>query len=225
MCLCDYGYEDTSMQNCNEEGNDFQWYLMYSLFGACVLFFSFLARRLHTCCRRRAPGGELAHPLHRGGRTGIGGGVETWTDDQLTELVVATVKVKAVSECAICFDQSTSLLLQPCTHMLCDTCAKKIFGINLECPFCRAEVEGAHRVVEDPVHGEDLDRVSSGCILSLKEENRSSEDEVSSPSVVVSTATEVTREGYTRLSEEGSDNRQLAESSEDDEGQPLTRTR
>lgn len=42
-------------------------------------------------------------------------------------------------ECQICItDLNKSLILQPCNHVLCDSCARQLSGEK--CPFCRGTV-------------------------------------------------------------------------------------
>jgi len=161
VCECEYGFSDSD-DSCSVSGDDFQWYLMYTAFGVIILFFSFLARRLHLCCRRRGIDGSLRHPLNP---DALGGAQPTWTKSQLDELIngEAAARVNALPQCPICFeDDCAGLMALPCRHMLCEECACKIFGTRLECPFCRGEITSAKRLEVD-ANGEDISEIAVGC--------------------------------------------------------------
>jgi len=164
QCICDGASWDD--HKCLPEQNDFQWYLLYSAFGACILFFSFLARRLHLCCRRARHGDDLRRPLRGTEET------SAWTQDNINELIgsEAPALVKALPPCTICFeDGAADLMCLPCRHVLCDECACKIFSTNLDCPFCRGDIEGAKRLKVDP-EGEDAEQVVVGCKVEVPDD-------------------------------------------------------
>lgn len=173
FCYCDDNYvHDDSSNTCVTLGSDFQIYLMYSAFGAAILFFAFMARRVHICCRRRHPDHGLRQPLR--GQHGVGGGVATWTASRIDDELITNkeaIGVRVRPECAICFDAESSLLLLPCKHDMCETCACKIFGIAVECPFCRGEVQSARRLVQDLDNGAEFSTVGRG------DAERSSQDD------------------------------------------------
>lgn len=225
VCLC---FDDTlqSSAGCPDEGADFQWYLMYSAFGAIVLFLAFLARHLHTCCRRRGAQSPLRRPLNP---PAVGGGVEVWTKAQLEEFIgsEAPICVTSLAQCAICMDDSAGLIARPCRHTVCEVCACKIFGIHLECPFCRGVIEGAQRL-EVSEDGADPDDVCMGtgtkeeptsCAMEHPDED--SLGEVQLPNTANST--EARSAGYTSMAPDEDDTEEALQHARQESSAPVGR--
>jgi len=177
-------------------------------------FFSFLARRLHICCRNRRQG-DLRRPL----RSQSDAESCAWTAEKLAELIggEAPVLVRALPQCSICFEEGAAGLMNiPCKHVLCEECARKIFAEHLECPFCRGEISGAKELKEDPT-GLDVAEVVLGC----KIEDSDEEDYLRNTTKVEAPS------GYVALSDDGEDAAQedgglMRGSQEEDEEAALT---
>jgi hypothetical protein len=60
-------------------------------------------------------------------------------------VATATQKEEHSLLCSICYDDSISLLLEPCNHIcMCDRCYKTL--VKKECPVCKTEIFSTKKV-------------------------------------------------------------------------------
>ena len=56
------------------------------------------------------------------------------------------MKVPTTAACTICLDRQKTSFLIPCGHAICAPCGNHFFANDMECPFCKAKVNGVGNI-------------------------------------------------------------------------------